>query len=1567
MAGEPFHPGDVLGERYRLVLLRGRGGFGEVWEAEELLPDGRPLRLVALKLLRAELAAGDWAEEARLIASLRDGALVTIFAAGILEPGPGRRPRPYLAMELLVGEDLASVAEVHQRTPWRRVLSWARSAAAALDVSHRAGVVHLDLKPANLFLTLDGALKVLDFGIARRGLARLSDLELASDGAGELSTAAFLAARSESEARGASSESAPTSSAALVLGTPGFMAPEVLEGLEATPAADAYALAACIVTLVTGALPQDVRERPARVARSAVSPGDRHAASSMGEWIVEVSDATMRGRLRCASSWHMPAGLRALAERWLRIDPAARGVTAGALAAELDGVWERPYGASLAPFAGLEPLGAEAEGNLYGRGELGLRLARELAREPYLLLEAAPKSGLASLVAASIVPERGKAFADGRDEWLCLPLGATSKDGVYDRGALVAALATSEAGRALAAPRRSDAIPPSPRAADACDRGRLTELGPLSDALAEARLGAVLLCDEAFGAAHLALVRALVAELAGGAPGLRLVVMLDTEGRGAWMPSDLGEQLRPWLRFVPQVSPSAASDLVRGPALAAGVTIDGAEGVVADVERALAEDAGLSATSLALAKWWRGLCSAARPELGPGRDGGRLTLATWREQRGVVGPFAEHAEDVLRGMEAMRGEAAELLLSRLVRADGAPIDAPEEILFAGVEDVAEARAVLALLERAQLVGKRRGNFRLSFPALAEKWKRLHERLLRDLDWRMFAEELEGAAERWRAGGRSATELWSSARLADVDRRHARIDAELGAGAREFLAASRRSRRRRRMLQLAAGVVVALGCALLLLVDKAQRAHDREQRAALFAVQRAAAAGAMVTRSRRTFDPSVRVAVLAGALEAGSSDPLVSLELLAAARGLPAARFLTLEPPASAEFPWGPRYLLGASRSHAMLVDFLPDEGAAWAPTPQRFRPHSEGLYDLVPVPFDEAFVTRGIDGRLKVWRLRENRQLALAAVSPMTCLLGLSRVLVASAAPVVACSTVEGLARWDLRHAARFDSASWQGRALDLSPDGEWVAAARQKQLYLWRPTTGHRGELALPEPPLAARFSPRDPLLAIADASSIALVSLAGLAPALLPAREGDDTGMRFSHLVREPQELRFSESGLELAVCDAEGRGERHDLRRGRHMTDERERPEEAWPCRATTGAWPRRLDGPLDGAAAAAKRARGARGAPAKNLGPRAFAGGWRLEDERAITRDLVLFDPKDSRLEDLLMVHDGEGAVADAGASVALVERGGDVLALEVGGNVVALDALTMKRLAVRPGHFLASCPDGRLLAWRVASEGEWQLFGARHDVSYARVAREPGVVVGADPECRHVFFQRLDGTLAAVALEEGRRDELREPVPIAPAGGAFVLDGYVFDVRASQGGSIGDVAVEPGLWLAFGSGAMVRADGKLGGLLPYGHAMPRATAMADGPRPGELLFADETGVVLRCQGGPDRRLLGAYADREWSDIAVFPGGRHIALAWADGVAVLDSERSEIVGELELPGRGRFARWDQEGSLLTWSRAFRGELAGEVIPIAPSLARKVGLTASNLRAVLDVTGRPVVRMD
>src|SRR4051812_7307501 len=133
--------GLVLDCRFRLVEAIGRGGFGEVFRAEELLPNGAAIREVALKILSPESDLGAWAEEAKLLASFSHPSLVTILAAGLLtvEAEGARVPVPFVAMELLDGETLGAVLARRGRIPWRRVLAWARDVAAALDLIHARG------------------------------------------------------------------------------------------------------------------------------------------------------------------------------------------------------------------------------------------------------------------------------------------------------------------------------------------------------------------------------------------------------------------------------------------------------------------------------------------------------------------------------------------------------------------------------------------------------------------------------------------------------------------------------------------------------------------------------------------------------------------------------------------------------------------------------------------------------------------------------------------------------------------------------------------------------------------------------------------------------------------------------------------------------------------------------------------------------------------------------------------------------------------------------------------------------------------------------------------------------------------------------------------------------------------------------------------------------------------------------------------------------------------------------------------------------------------------------------
>jgi hypothetical protein len=200
--------GVVLGETYEIVERVGNGGMGVVFRAH----DRRLGRDVAVKLLR-RTGDGDlrrlFEREARATAQLLHPNIVTLHHVGEHDG------QPYLVLELLTGETLATRLTRRVRLPQAEALAIADAVLAAIAFAHQHGVLHRDLKPSNVFLTSDDRIKVLDFGIA-----------LSLDAA-----------------------SGPVTRAA---GTPGYMAPEQRDGSEQDARTDVWAAARLFVECVTG-------------------------------------------------------------------------------------------------------------------------------------------------------------------------------------------------------------------------------------------------------------------------------------------------------------------------------------------------------------------------------------------------------------------------------------------------------------------------------------------------------------------------------------------------------------------------------------------------------------------------------------------------------------------------------------------------------------------------------------------------------------------------------------------------------------------------------------------------------------------------------------------------------------------------------------------------------------------------------------------------------------------------------------------------------------------------------------------------------------------------------------------------------------------------------------------------------------------------------------------------------------------------------------------------------------------------------------------------------------------
>ncbi|HEU4450931.1 MAG TPA: serine/threonine-protein kinase [Gaiellaceae bacterium] len=206
---------NLLPPRYEEQRLIGRGGMGEIHLAHDRELD----RPVAVKVLDEAVAErADLRERFRreaLTAARLSGEphVVTIFDVGEHEG------RPFIVMEYLPGRTLGERAR--DRPPTReRALDWLRQAATALDAAHAKGVVHRDVKPANLIFDARGTLNVVDFGIAR-----------------------------------VVDETSGMTAPGTLLGTAGYLAPEQAQGREATAASDRYALGVVAYELLTGGRP----------------------------------------------------------------------------------------------------------------------------------------------------------------------------------------------------------------------------------------------------------------------------------------------------------------------------------------------------------------------------------------------------------------------------------------------------------------------------------------------------------------------------------------------------------------------------------------------------------------------------------------------------------------------------------------------------------------------------------------------------------------------------------------------------------------------------------------------------------------------------------------------------------------------------------------------------------------------------------------------------------------------------------------------------------------------------------------------------------------------------------------------------------------------------------------------------------------------------------------------------------------------------------------------------------------------------------------------------------------
>ncbi|MBM3786864.1 MAG: hypothetical protein FJW30_21100 [Acidobacteria bacterium] len=277
-----FPPGTLLNQRYRVIDIVGVGGMGEVYRANDLIL-GQP---VALKFLpsgmaRDESALTRFRNEVRTARQVSHPNVCRVYDLGEVDGAP------YLSMEYIDGEDLSTLIKRIGRLPADKGVEFARQLCAGLAAAHDKGVLHRDLKPSNILISSKGHLAITDFGLAG------------------------LAEHVQTDARS---------------GTPAYMAPEQISGLEVTSRSDIYSLGLVLFEMFSGK-----RAHTAATRAELQLMKETPLATAMAEIVKDLDPAIERVIERCLQPEPLrrPASALAVSAALPGGDPLAAALAAG--------------------------------------------------------------------------------------------------------------------------------------------------------------------------------------------------------------------------------------------------------------------------------------------------------------------------------------------------------------------------------------------------------------------------------------------------------------------------------------------------------------------------------------------------------------------------------------------------------------------------------------------------------------------------------------------------------------------------------------------------------------------------------------------------------------------------------------------------------------------------------------------------------------------------------------------------------------------------------------------------------------------------------------------------------------------------------------------------------------------------------------------------------------------------------------------------------------------------------------------------------------------------------------
>ncbi|ESQ03997.1 hypothetical protein B590_17204 [Streptomyces sp. PVA_94-07] len=805
---------ELLGGRYRVGAMLGRGGMGEVYRAVDVARD----RLVALKTLSGsadERYAGRLRREAELVSRLADPHIVDVFDTGDSDDGG-----LYVAMRLVEGPDLRRVLAEGPLDP-QRAVGILSQVAQALDAAHTGGVVHRDVKPSNILIGPDGDAHLTDFGIARPlepGVTRLTR------------TGAYV-------------------------GSLDYIAPEQLRGRDVTGTADVYSLACVLYECLTGKVPFPAADPAAKLAAqlndppAAPSVFDPRIPPALDMVVATGMDKDPQRRFASAGEL-MAAAASALGDGAPRdrAEPTVAGDHAEpgkdilvraivsvaarrqqwADRAHAEAVPPAGSGAeAVCPYPGLRSFGTGDAAWFHGRDaeitELLVRLSRQSAGSGPLVVVGASGTGKSSLLRAGLFPVLDEAGCD----WPRVVLTPGERP-VETLAARVAAVTGADP-VALAARIREHPETWGEYCHSAGRGGGDTRLMIVVDQFEQ------LFTDGAVASDRTACVTAL-------AHAWPAIVVLAV--RADYVPDFITlEPLKAALDSPFVVGPldaAALRQVITLPARAAGLKVE--DGLVDRLIGDVGARDGCGSGQGALPR----LAHALR-ETWLARQGQSLTLSGYQATGGIDRAVAVTADQLYGRLGSDERAELRTALLRMVKV------LPDGGLARRRADRGElAGRALADLVDARLVSVDDEGARLCHDALLTAWPRLRTWVEDDRQDLLLQQRLDESATSWREGGRDRGDLYRGARLAAAlewsDRGR-----ELTTPVGEFLQASRREHQRTtRRLRGAAGTLAALLVLALIAGGLALNARDHAERQARVALSRQLAAQSL---SLAEWDPA----------------------------------------------------------------------------------------------------------------------------------------------------------------------------------------------------------------------------------------------------------------------------------------------------------------------------------------------------------------------------------------------------------------------------------------------------------------------------------------------------------------------------------------------------------------------------------------------------------------------------------------------------------------------------------------------------------------------------------------